>query len=160
MIPGPMPRRVIAVVGANQAAPEVLALAERAGRAVARSGAVLACGGLGGCMEASCRGAQAEGGLTMGFLPSNDASTANRHLDLVIPTNMGVMRNVLIILSADAVVAIDGGLGTLSEIAIALQHRKPVFGVGTWSVDPARSGGAAVVPCATPEEAVERAAKA
>ncbi len=155
-----MPRKVIAVVGANQAPPEVLALAERAGRAVAKSGAVLVCGGLGGCMAASCKGAHTEGGLTMGFLPSNDPKTANPDVDLVIPTNMGVMRNLLIILSADAVVAIDGGLGTLSEIAVALQHKKPVFGVGTWTVDPQRSGGAQVLACATPEEAVGKAMEA
>lgn len=152
-----MPKRVIAVVGAGQATPETEALAERAGRAVAKAGAILVCGGLGGCMAAASRGAKSEGGLTMGFLPSNDASTANAHLDIVVPTNMGVMRNVLIVLAADAVVAIDGGLGTLSEIAIALQHKKPVFGLDTWAVDPARSGGAGVVPCKTPEEAVERA---
>ncbi len=152
-----MPKKVIAVVGANQAPPEILALAERAGRAVAKAGAVLVCGGLGGCMAASCKGAHAEGGLTMGFLPSNDPKTANPDIDLVIPTNMGVMRNLLIILSADAVIAIDGGLGTLSEIAVALQHKKPVFGIGTWTVDPQRSGGAEVVACATPEEAVAKA---
>ena len=152
-----MPKKVIAVVGANQAPHEILALAERAGRAVAKAGAVLVCGGLGGCMAASCKGAHAEGGLTMGFLPSNDPKTANPDIDLVIPTNMGVMRNLLIILSADAVIAIDGGLGTLSEIAVALQHKKPVFGIGTWTVDPQRSGGAEVVACATPEEAVAKA---
>ena len=93
----------------------------------------------------------------MGLLPSNNAKTANPEVDLVIPTNMGVMRNILIILAADAVVAIDGRLGTLSEIAIALQHKKPVFGLDTWAVDPARSGGASVVSCRTPEEAVEKA---
>ena len=155
-----MPKPVVAVVGANQASPEVLALAERAGRAVARAGAILVCGGLGGCMAASCRGAHAEGGLTLGILPSNDPTTANSDVDIVLPTNMGVMRNLLIVLSADAVVAIDGGLGTLSEIAVALQHRKPVFGIDTWAVDPKRSGGAAVVACATPEEAVAKALEA
>ena len=152
-----MSRRVIAVVGAGQAGPDLEALAERAGRAVAQAGAVLVCGGLGGCMEASCRGAKSAGGLTLGFLPSNDREAANPHVDVAVPTNMGVMRNLLIVLAADAVVAIDGGLGTLSEIAVALQHRKPVFGVSTWTVDPVRSGGAAVVSCATPEEAVEKA---
>ena len=152
-----MPKTVIAVVGANQASDEILALAERAGRAVAKAGAVLVCGGLGGCMAASCRGAHAEGGLTMGFLPSNDPQAANTDVDIVIPTNMGVMRNLLIILSADAVVAIDGGLGTLSEIAVALQHKKPVFGIGTWEIDAKRSGGSEVVSCATPEEAVQKA---
>jgi uncharacterized protein (TIGR00725 family) len=152
-----MAKTLIAVVGAGQATPEQAALAERAGRAVAQAGAVLVCGGLGGCMAAACKGAHAGGGLTLGFLPSNDPETANPDVDLVIPTNMGVMRNVLIDLAADAVVAIDGGLGTLSEIAIALQHRKPVFGLDTWQVDPARSGSAQVVSCASPEEAVAKA---
>lgn len=155
-----MPKRVIAIVGAGQATPKQAFLAERAGRAVAKAGAVLVCGGLGGCMAAACKGAHAAGGLTLGFLPSNDPKTANPDVDLVVPTNMGVMRNVLIILSADAVVAIDGGLGTLGEIAVALQHGKPVFGLDTWTVDPARSGGPSVVPCATPEEAVTKALEA
>ena len=155
-----MPKTVIAVVGANQAAPEILALAERAGRAVAQAGAVLICGGLGGCMAAACRGAHAGGGLTIGILPGNDAATVNPDVDIVMPTNMGVMRNLLIILSADAVVAINGGLGTLSEIAVALQHKKAVFGIDTWAVDAKRSGGAAVTPCATPEEAVAKAVEA
>ena len=152
-----MPKTVIAVVGAGQATPEQAEAAERAGRAVAKAGAVLVTGGLGGCMAAACKGAKSVGGLTVGFLPSNDRGTANPDVDLVVPTHMGVMRNVLIILAADAVVVIDGGLGTLGEIAIALQHKKPVFGLDTWVVDPTRSGGAQVVPCASPEEAVARA---
>ena len=152
-----MRKPVIAIVGAGQATPEQEALAERAGRAVAKAGAVLVNGGLAGCMAASAKGAKAEGGFVIGYLPSNDLSTANPHLDLAVPTNMGVMRNFLIILSADAVVAIDGGLGTLSEIAAALQHKKPVFGLDTWTVDPKRSGGAQVTACRTPEEAVEKA---
>lgn len=156
----PMRRRVIAVVGAGQADPALEALAERAGEAVARAGAVLVSGGLGGCMAAACRGARKAGGLTLGFLPSNDKASANPDVDIAIPTNLGVVRNTLIVLAADAVVAIDGGLGTLGEIATALQHRKPVFGVATWTVDPARSGGAAVIPCDTPEEAVTRAMSA
>ncbi len=155
-----MPKTVIAVVGAGQATPEQEAQADRAGRAVAQAGAVLVCGGLGGCMAAACRGAHAAGGLTIGILPSNDPKTANPDVDIVMPTNMGVMRNLLIVLSADAVVALDGGLGTLSEIAVALLHKKPVFGLGTWEVDPKRSAGAAVVSCRTPEEAVEKAVAA
>ena len=111
-------------------------------------------------MAASARGAQAEGGFVIGYLPTNDPATANPHLDVAVPTNLGVMRNLLLVLSADAVVAIDGGLGTLSEIAVALQHRKPVFGLGTWEIDPARSGGARVIPCETPEEAVRKALEA
>jgi uncharacterized protein (TIGR00725 family) len=132
-------------------------MAEEVGRAVADAGAVLVCGGLGGVMEAACRGAHAGGGLTVGILPGLDRSAANRHVDIAIPTGMGEARNALVVRSADAVVAVAGEYGTLSEIALALQAGTPVVGLQTWEL--ARGGDAvdAVVRASSGAEAVERA---
>src|SRR3954471_24681313 len=115
-----MPRPVpcIAVVGAGRDADERdLAAAEEAGAAIAASGAPLVCGGLGGVMEAACRGARSRGGLTIGLLPGDDREEANGWVQLAIPTGLGEVRNTLIVRSADAVIAIGGAWGTLSEIA-------------------------------------------
>jgi len=124
----------IAVVGGNSASPEACAQAEEVGREIARGGHVLVCGGRGGVMEAACRGARAEGGHTIGILPGPDTGDANEFVEFPIVTNMGFARNVIVVLSASAVIAIDGSYGTLSEIAMALNHGRPVIGLGTWRV--------------------------
>jgi uncharacterized protein (TIGR00725 family) len=130
---------VIAVVGPGRdASAAELAAAEEAGAAIASAGAVLVCGGLGGVMEAACRGARSEGGTTVGLLPGTDRDEANGWVVLALPTGLGEGRNALIVRAADAVVAIGGGFGTLSEIAFALRAGVPVFGVGTWEL--ARDG--------------------
>ena len=130
---------MIAVVGPGRdASAEELAAAEVAGASVASAGAVLICGGLGGVMEAACRGARSEGGTTIGLLPGTDREDANGWVVLALPTGLGEGRNALIVRAADAVVAIGGGWGTLSEIALALRAEVPVFGVGTWEL--ARGG--------------------
>jgi uncharacterized protein (TIGR00725 family) len=100
-----------------------------------RRGVVLVCGGLGGVMEAACRGAKDAGGTTLGILPGTERSDANQYLDIAIPTGLGEARNAVIVRAADAVVAIGGGYGTLSEIAFALRRSKRVVGIGTWDVD-------------------------
>ena len=137
----------IAVVGAgDDVTAETVASAEEAGAAVAEAGAVLVCGGLGGVMEAACRGAKSRLGTTVGLLPGTDRLVANGWVDLAIPTGMGEMRNALVVRAADAVVAIGGGWGTLSEIALARKTGTPVVGVG-WELDgvlAAPSGAAAV----------------
>jgi uncharacterized protein (TIGR00725 family) len=136
-----MPRPVahIAVVGpARHVAAAELAAAEEAGAAIADAGATLVCGGLGGVMEAACRGARSRGGLTVGLLPGTDREDANGWVVLALPTGLGEARNALVVRAADAVVAIGGGWGTLSEIALALRAGIPVLGVGTW--EPARGG--------------------
>lgn len=126
---------MIAVVGPGRdASAEELAAAEVAGACVASAGAVLICGGLGGVMEAACRGARSEGGTTIGLLPGTDREDANGWVVLALPTGLGEGRNALIVRAADAVVAIGGGFGTLSEIAFALRAGVPVFGVGTWEL--------------------------
>jgi len=108
---------------------------------------VLVCGGLGGVMEAACRGARDAGGRTVGILPGADRSAANRFVDVAIPTGLGEARNALVVRSADALVAVGGGYGTLSEIALALKAGKPVVGLDSWDID-------GIEAAATPEEAV------
>ncbi len=124
----------IAVIGGNSALLDACSTAEEVGREIARGGHVLVCGGRGGVMEAACRGARAEGGHTIGILPGPDPSGANEFVEFPIVTNMGFARNVIVVLSASAVIAIDGSYGTLSEIAMALNHGRPVIGLGTWRV--------------------------
>jgi uncharacterized protein (TIGR00725 family) len=136
-----MPRPVpyVAVVGPGRDVDVAeLAAAEEAGAAIADAGATLVCGGLGGVMEAACRGARSRGGLTVGLLPGTDREDANGWVVLALPTGLGEGRNALIVRAADAVVAIGGGWGTLSEIALALRAGVPVLGVGTWEL--ARGG--------------------
>ena len=129
----------IAVVGPGRdAAAAELADAEDAGAAIAEAGAVLVCGGLRGVMEAACRGARSRGGLTVGLLPGDDREAANGWVVVALPTGLGEARNVLIVRAVDAVVAVGGGWGTLSEIALALRAGLPVVGVGTWEL--ARAG--------------------
>jgi uncharacterized protein (TIGR00725 family) len=138
----------IAVIGHGQATPGEYEAAYATGRLIAGNGAVLVCGGLGGVMEAACRGAQEAGGTTVGILPDIDGG--NPYLDITIRTGLGHARNVLVVLSADAVIAVGGRHGTLSEIAIALKTGRPVYGLGTWDIE-------GVIACATPEDAVLRA---
>ena len=121
----------IAVVGPGDAEEDELVLAEQVGAALADAGAVLVCGGRGGVMAAACRGAAEHEGLTVGLLPGNDRSEANRWVRVAIPTGLGEARNVLVVRAAHAVVAVGGGFGTLSEIALALKDGRPVVGLGT-----------------------------
>ncbi len=127
----------IAVIGGDRGSPgssDALASAEEVGRLIARGGHVLVCGGRGGVMEAACRGARAEGGHTIGILPGPDTADVNEFVEFPIVTNLGAARNTLVVLSASAVIAVDGSYGTLSEIALALIHGRPVIGLGTWRI--------------------------
>ncbi|MBV8387129.1 MAG: TIGR00725 family protein [Acidimicrobiia bacterium] len=124
----------MAVVGGGDAGAEAVAVAEDVGRELARRGAVVLCGGLGGVMEAACRGAKAEGGTTVGILPTDDRRHANEYVDIAIATGMGEARNALVVRAADVVLAIDGEFGTLSEIALALRTGTPVVGIDTWEL--------------------------
>ena len=130
----------VAVVGAGgDAAAELLALAEAVGTELARRGAVVVTGGLGGVMEAACRGARAAGGTTLGILPGPDRIAANPFVDVAVATGMGELRNGLVVRCADAVVAVGGEYGTLSEIALALKAGKPVVGLATWQIEGVRA---------------------
>jgi uncharacterized protein (TIGR00725 family) len=117
---------LIAVIGAGSCSPAVEELAAEVGRELALRGAVLLCGGLGGVMSAAARGAKEQGGLTLGILPGPDISSANAYIDIPIATNMGQARNAVIAQSAQALIAVAGGYGTLSEMALALKIGKPV----------------------------------
>jgi len=122
-------RTIIAVVGGSTCTSEEAEWATAVGRLIAKGGAVLLCGGLGGVMEAAARGAQQAGGLTLGLLPGSDPALANPHIDVALATGMGEMRNALLVRVADAVIAIGGGWGTLSEIALAQRIETPVVGL-------------------------------
>jgi uncharacterized protein (TIGR00725 family) len=125
----------VAVVGAGgEVADDVLRAAEEVGAALARAGAVLVCGGLGGVMEAACRGARAEGGVTLGILPGADRAAANAWVSVAVATGLGELRNGLVVRCADAVIAIGGEYGTLSEIALALKGGQRVVGLGSWEI--------------------------
>jgi len=120
---------LVAVVGGGSCSGAEAEWAAAVGRLVAERGAVLVCGGLGGVMEAAARGAKQAGGLTIGILPGSDPGAANPHIDVAIATGMGEMRNALIVRAAGAVIAIGGGWGTLSEIALARRIETPVVGL-------------------------------
>jgi len=122
----------IAVVGDNNPSPEVIQWAEEVGQLLARREAVVVCGGLGGVMAAAARGAAAQGGTTVGILPTYDVATGNSSLSIVIPSGVGHARNVMVVASGDAVIALPGSYGTLSEVALALKLGKTVIGVNAW----------------------------
>ena len=122
----------ITVVGGSRCDEATASLAEQIGREIARRGGVLVCGGLGGVMEAASRGASEAGGLTVGVLPGEDAASANPFVLLPIPTGMGEARNIINVRSGDAVIAVKGSYGTLSEIAVALGLGIPVVAVESW----------------------------
>ncbi len=140
----------IAVIGGSRPGRQAVEAAFEVGRLIARAGAVVVCGGLGGVMEAASRGAREEGGLVVGILPGGSPADANPWVDVPIATGLGYTRNALVVMNADAVIAVDGEYGTLSEIAYGKIHGKRVVGLGSWEVK-------GVEAAATPEEAVRRA---
>lgn len=141
----------IAVIGAGECTPEEYAAAQTVGSLIAANDGTLICGGMGGVMEAACKGAKEQGGRTVGILP--DLGDGNPYLDMRVRSGMGYSRNMVLVQSADAVIAVGGKYGTLSEIAIALKLKKPVFGYRTWDIE-------GVLVCATPEETVIMAVRA
>jgi uncharacterized protein (TIGR00725 family) len=151
---------IVAVVGGGVCSPEEAALAEAVGRHLAGAGATLICGGMGGVMAAACRGARSAGGLTIGVLPGYSATDANPHVDVSIVTGMGEARNIIIVRTASAVIAVGGEFGTLSEIAFALKLGRPVIGLGTWELGKEGQPAQAVVKAQTAEEAVRLALSA
>ena len=126
--------RTVAVVGPGDATAAEEAVASAVGVALASRGVAVVCGGLGGVMEAVCAGARSCGGVTIGLLPGLDRGAANRFVSVAIPTGLGELRNGLVIRAADAVVAVGGGYGTLSEVALALKGDKRVVGIGSWAI--------------------------
>lgn len=126
-------RRLVGVIGASQCSAEIAALAEQVGRLLAQQGYVVLTGGRGGVMEAACRGAKQAGGLTVGILPGIDRKEANPFVDIAIVTGLHEARNAVIAHAAEILIAIAGGYGTLSEIALGLKLGRPVIGLRTWT---------------------------
>ncbi|MGH2680557.1 MAG: TIGR00725 family protein [Actinomycetota bacterium] len=150
----------ISVIGAGQASDDEAAAAEEIGRRLAEAGAVLVCGGLGGVMDAAAKGCGAAGGTSIGILPEDDRAHGSPHLTIRVATGLGEARNAIVARAADAVIAIGGEFGTLSEIALALKMGKPVVGLGTWSLDLEGLPGDPLQRAADPAEAVSRALEA
>jgi hypothetical protein len=158
-----MARRMISVIGGSDCDKTAISVAEKLGEEIAKRGAVLVCGGRGGAMEAACKGAKRFDGLTIGIIPSLDKEHANQYVDIAIPTGLGFSRNFLVAQTGDAIIAIAGSAGTLSEMAIAWFSDKPVIALkesGGWAeklagtaIDNRRSD--VVHSATTPEEAVE-----
>lgn len=128
--------KIVAVIGGGECDTKIAKLAYEVGKNLAEKGYTLVCGGLGGVMEFASKGAFENGGTTIGILPSEDTKTANPYIKIPIATGMGIGRNIVIIRTAQVVVAIDGKFGTLSEIAFALQLGKPIFSLQSWEIDP------------------------
>ena len=141
--------KYIAVIGRGDCTPQEAERAEEVGKQLAKRGAVLVCGGLGGVMEAACRGAKGAGGTTIGILPGVNRRDANVYVDHAIATGMREGRNLAIILTADGVIALPGEFGTLSEISFALKYNRPVVSLGSWEVSDR------IIRVGTPAEAVE-----
>ena len=150
-------KKFIAVIGGGQCSEEEARLAEAVGRELAKRGAILVCGGLGGVMEAACRGASSEGGITIGILPGDNRQAANSSVQIPIVTGVGFARNMAVVKSAQAVIAIDGSYGTLSEISHALQSSIPVIGLNTWSLLKNGQTDNSIIPAQSPTEAVTKA---
>ncbi len=145
---------IIAVCGAGKCDARIASLAEEVGRRIAESGALLVCGGLGGVMEAACRGAASVGGMTIGILPGAEAAAANPAVQIVVPTGMGHARNVIIVQTASVVIAIGGEYGTLSEIALARKNGRRVIGLETWDLGANANSDLHIIPARNPAEAV------
>jgi uncharacterized protein (TIGR00725 family) len=144
------PSPYVAVVGSSDATTEQISAAEQIGRGLAQGGAVLVCGGGGGVMAAACRGADSAGGLTIGLLPGDDRRAANEWVGVALATGLGELRNGLIVRVSDAVIAVGGEYGTLSEVALALKASVPVVGLFSWEIR-------GVLAVQTPRAAVARA---
>ena len=150
---------MISVIGGEAAPPQALTLAEAVGRELARSGITLVCGGLGGTMEAACRGARSAGGHTVGILPGGDAreSPPNPYVEFPVFTGRGYTRNAIVVRSGEAIIAIDGSYGTLSEIAYALIYDIPLVGLDTWDFAYHGHDADKIVRVSDPVEAVGKA---
>ncbi len=150
-------KKFIAVIGGSQCSSQEARLAEEVGRELARRGVILVCGGLGGVMEAACRGASSEGGVTIGILPGESRQTANPYVQFPIVTGIGYARNVAVVKSAQAVIAISGSYGTLSEISYALQNGIPVIGLNTWALSKNGQQDNSIILAQNSAEAVDKA---
>jgi len=150
-------KKFIAVIGSGDCSAQEARLAEEVGKEIARHGAILVCGGLGGVMAAACKGATLAGGLTIGILPGDSRRSANPYVQIPIVTNLGEARNVIVVKTARAVIAIGGGYGTLSEIGHALKNNIPVVGLNTWQLFRDGIPEAAIIMAKDSADAVHKA---
>ena len=152
---------IISVIGSSKPLhDEHVELAENVGKELAKRGVMVVCGGLNGIMEVVCRGAKSEGGTTIGILPGRDTKDANSYVDIPIVTTMGFSRNVIVVNTGEAVIAVGGAYGTLSEIGHALGDGIPVIGLKTWPLTTTGDGkpiDGAIVQAVSPVDAVEKA---
>ncbi|MGH7900506.1 MAG: TIGR00725 family protein [Thermodesulfobacteriota bacterium] len=142
---------IIGVIGTSQATNEELKIAEEVGKEIAKNNGILVCGGEGGVMEAACKGAKSANGLTIGVIPGFSARDANPYVDVPVITGMSHARNIIVVRTSNAIIAIGGGYGTLSEIAFALRLGVPIIGLNTWEVS------SEIKTASTPKEAVKMA---
>ena len=145
--------KFIGVIGARKCSSETSRLAFEAGKEIALSGYGLVCGGMSGVMQAAAEGCKSQNGLTLGIIPGTDSIEANPFIDIVIPTGLGINRNLLIVRSSLGIIAFPGKFGTLSEIAFALQLNIPIVGFNTWDVDKS------IIKVHTAKEAVNKIIK-
>ncbi len=148
---------IISVIGGRYPSPQAREYAEEVGRELARNGAAVACGGLIGVMEAVCKGAKSEGGLTIGILPGDDPEAANEYVDVPICTGIMYARNLVVVKTGRAVIAVDGSFGTMSEIGHALAEDIPVVGLDTWSFFMEGEGRDPIIRASDPADAVAKA---
>ena len=151
--------RFNSVIGGSEPTREEYKLAEQVGEYISKSGAVLVCGGLKGCMEAACKGAKKHGGMTIGILPGGDRRAANKWIDIPIVTGIGYARNKLVVKTGEACIAVAGNYGTLCEIAFSLGYEIPVVGLKTWSFHRKGKKDKGMHVAKTPKQAVEMALK-
>ena len=148
---------IVSVIGGDPCTGEEESLAREVGERLARAGAILVCGGLGGVMAAACEGAAGAGGVTVGLLPGDDPSAANAHVTVPLATGLGHVRNTVVANAGHAVIAIGGRSGTLSEIAFARVKKKRVVSLGSWSLDEGRAPEGGLPRATSAEEAVRLA---
>lgn len=144
-----MRKKIVSVIGGRDCNSKVEQLAHNLGKKLTKVANILVSGGLKGTMVAACKGFKAGGGVTIGILPGYDKNDANPYVDIVIPTGLGLARNVLVVKAADAVVALPGSAGTLSEVAYCLQFGIPVISLNSWDVE-------GVIKVKTVDEAVRK----
>lgn len=142
-------KKIVGIIGGHKCNAEVEQVAQNLGKKLAKVVDTLVCGGLSGVMKAVCQGFKSGGGLTIGIIPTYDKKDANEFIDIAIPTGLGLARNVLVVKSADVVVALPGTAGTLSEIAYCLQFAIPVISLNSWEIP-------GVIKVKTVEQAIEQ----
>lgn len=150
-------RRIVSIIGGSECSEEEYRIAEEVGYLLAKQEVVIVCGGRGGVMEAACRGARRASGLTIGILPDHDPSSGNPYLEIAIPTGLGHNRNTVVAQTGEAVIAIGGGYGTLSEIGIAIKTGRRVVGIGTWDAVDKCGKPIKIIRAGEAKEAVELA---